>query len=95
MKPIKFLSIISSLLNRLLGKKCPFCGSRKRTYSPYRWTRGWNNLCSQACGDAGWYCNDCGKIEWERSIEEYKSILPSWCYAYEPKKSNKTSRILK
>jgi len=59
---------------------CPECNSINLSYGYYN--RGWNNLCGQAIGDYGYYCNKCGKIHFEQNIEKYKSKLPDWCTAY-------------
>ncbi len=61
-------------------KQCIKCKS-KRIDRGY-WIRGWNNLCSQACGDIGDRCFDCGDINWDKTLKEYKLKLPIWCDAY-------------
>jgi hypothetical protein len=62
------------------SRRCPMCNS-KHLDDGY-WIRGWNDLCSQACGDIGTRCFDCGHIEWKQSCEDYKAELPKWCRAY-------------
>jgi len=62
------------------SRRCPKCKS-KHLNDGY-WTRGWNDLCSQACGDTGIRCFDCCHIEWEQTLDEYKAKLPKWCRAY-------------
>jgi hypothetical protein len=63
-------------------RRCEKCGSKNvgNTYSGY--TRGYNELCQQACGDIGAYCNNCGHITFVQSLEDYKKSLPKWCRAY-------------
>jgi hypothetical protein len=63
-------------------RRCEKCGSKNvgNTYSGY--TRGYNELCQQACGDTGAYCNNCGHITFVRSLEDFKKSLPNWCRAY-------------
>ncbi len=61
-------------------KNCIKCGSNK--IDKGYWTRGWNEACSQACGDNGCRCFDCGHIHWNQSKEDYQSKLPKWCRAY-------------
>lgn len=62
------------------SKRCKNCNSKHLNYG--HWIRGWNDLCEQACGDYGTRCFDCGNIEWDKTCEEYKAILPKWCRAY-------------
>lgn len=61
---------------------CEKCGSKNvgKTFSCY--TRGYNELCQQACGDRGAFCNDCCHITFVQSLEDYKKSLPNWCRAY-------------
>ena len=61
---------------------CEKCGSRDvgNTYLAY--TRGWNNLCQQACADRGAICNKCCHVTFTQSLEDYKKTLPDWCVAY-------------
>ena len=63
--------------------RCEKCNSKKvgRTWY-YAYTRGWNDLCNQAVGDTGAYCNDCGHITFVRSLEDFKKSLPNWCRAF-------------
>lgn len=75
---------VNLLIDKILGTRCQHCGSRKRTHR-YNWNRGYNNLCKQSIGDSGWYCNECGKIEWDRSIKDFESNLPDWCKAHDGK----------
>ena len=62
--------------------RCEKCGSKNvgNTYSGY--TRGYNELCQQACGDRGTFCNDCYHVTFVQSLEDYKKSLPNWCRAY-------------
>ena len=62
---------------------CERCGSKNvgETWS-YAYIRGWNDLCDQAVGDTGAYCNNCGWITFVRSLDDFKKSLPSWCRAY-------------
>jgi hypothetical protein len=62
--------------------RCEKCGSKNvgNTYSGY--TRGYNELCQEACGDIGAFCNDCCHITFVQSLEDYKKSLPNWCRAY-------------
>lgn len=63
--------------------RCEKCNSKKvgRTWY-YTYTRGWNDLCNQAVGDTGAYCNNCGHITFIRSLEDFKKSLPNWCRAF-------------
>lgn len=78
------MGLIERLITWAFGTKCSHCGSRRTEYS-YKYTRGWNHLCQQACGDSGFYCLNCRKITWDKTLKEYKAILPNWCEAYERK----------
>jgi hypothetical protein len=62
---------------------CKHCGSWDVDKPHSGYTRGWNNLCEQATGDRGAYCNNCGQINWDQSLEDYKKSLPDWCKAFE------------
>lgn len=84
--PIK--DAIDRMLTFFMGKKCPSCGKRNRESSHGRWSRGYNHYCKQATSDSGWRCYDCGYIEWDKSLEEFESILPSWCEAHKRENSN-------
>ena len=78
--------MLDRLLTYLFGRKCPKCGQRSLDSNhSHFWSRGRNHLCEQACGDAGWRCYECGYIEWDQTLEEYKRSLPSWCEATKPK----------
>lgn len=75
------MSLIDRVVICLLGDKCPKCGSRNHKSGHGYWTRGYNNYCRQACGDSGWRCYDCGRIEWDQTLEQYQAKLPDWCDA--------------
>jgi hypothetical protein len=60
--------------------RCHSTNLGKLYYGAY--TRGYNNLCKQACGDDGRYCHNCGKVNFTKTLDEYKASLPSWCTAY-------------
>lgn len=62
-------------------KRCERCQSTNLDKGYYN--RGWNELCRQACGDTGHYCMNCGKVNFDRPIEEYKKVLPVWCKAHD------------
>lgn len=59
--------------------RCKHCGSKKIDKGYY--TRGWNNWCEQAAGDEGYWCNDCLKVSFIKSLDEYKDQLPKWVTA--------------
>ena len=61
---------------------CTKCGSTRLDSLSRDYIRGWNNYCKQASGDRGKYCHNCGKVNFERTLEEYKSKLPKWCTAF-------------
>jgi hypothetical protein len=63
--------------------RCEKCGSKNvgKTWY-YAYARGWNDLCNQAVGDTGAYCNNCGHITFVRSLEDFKKSLPNWCREY-------------
>lgn len=71
----------SNLLNKILGEACPECGKRHMEHY-YAWTRGWNELCSQASGEPGTRCYDCGHIVWDTPYDEYVARLPDWVRPY-------------
>ena len=75
-------NLFERLVIYLFGRKCPECGSRDTEYSSYIWTRGWNNYCSQAYGDAGLRCSNCLTVTWDTSLEEHRKTLPTWCRDY-------------
>lgn len=58
-------------------QRCKKCNSRKVTRGYFN--RGRNNLCEQATGDSGYYCERCGHIEFDKSEDEYIKVLPYWC----------------
>jgi hypothetical protein len=58
-------------------KRCYHCGSKKIDRGYY--SRGWNNLCNQASGDYGYWCYDCCKVSFIKTLDEYKATLPKWC----------------
>ena len=64
--------------DRLFGLKCPHCdkrgGLQRDTY-----TRGWNEMCTQASGDVGFYCMRCQHITFLTSYEEARRTTPTWC----------------
>jgi len=67
---------------RLLGiKHCLICGSVDLLHRT-NLNGGWNNLCNQATGRAGWNCYDCGDIVWDLTEDEYSKQLPHWCESY-------------
>lgn len=69
-----------SLVDRLFGIKCPHC--KQRGWDNMRknqYIRGYNNMCTQASGDEGFYCMACGGITFLISYEESRRIKPSWC----------------
>lgn len=68
-----------SLFDRLFGVECPNCQKRSNMREQYNYTRGWNNLCSQACGCNGFYCMECGTVIYTISEEDYRADLPDWC----------------
>ena len=63
--------------------RCERCGSKKvgKTYY-FLYSRGWNDLCNQAIGDTGAYCNNCGWVTFVNTLDEYVKKLPKWCRAY-------------
>lgn len=72
-------------MNKFIAKlfKLPICGKcNSLKMKPGYYSRGWNNLCEQACGDHGYLCDRCLKITWKQTLEEYKKKLPYWCRAY-------------
>jgi ssDNA-binding Zn-finger/Zn-ribbon topoisomerase 1 len=73
--------IIDSIAIRVVGHKCPKCGKRSHHSGRGFWTRGYNDYCRQAISDSGWRCYECGHIEWDHSIDEYRASLPPWCRA--------------
>lgn len=64
-------------------KHCWRCGSRRLNAS-HGWTRGYNDLCTQAVGATGKRCYDCGFIHFVTPYYDYVEKLPSWCRAYSP-----------
>ncbi len=58
-------------------KRCGHCNSSKIEKGYY--VRGYNSLCEQASGDDGYWCNNCWKISWVRSVEEAKAVSVDWC----------------
>ena len=64
----------------LLGRshQCEKCGSWDTEHGCH-WTRGRNNLCEQAYGDCGAYCNKCSHVTWDTSLEEHLKTLEPWC----------------
>lgn len=76
-------NIFHKIVTKVLGEQCKNCNTYGQLQYDNRWVRGWNNLCNQAIGDWGKRCYNCGEIYWDRPIEEYRSILPDWCRAYE------------
>jgi len=77
----QIIALWNKLLDNLFGEKCPNCGKRELQYG--YWSRGYNELCRQACGDSGDRCYECGYIRWRLDYESYKSSLPHWCRAYD------------
>lgn len=67
---------------RLFGIKCPHCGLRGQMGRSNSYIRGYNNLCTQASGDEGFYCMGCSGITYLTSYEEFRRVLPAWCDAY-------------
>lgn len=59
---------------------CERCGSRDTSRGFY--TRGYNELCTQAAGDSGHWCNTCGHITFDQSYEDYVAGLQSWVKPY-------------
>jgi DNA-directed RNA polymerase subunit RPC12/RpoP len=66
--------------------RCEKCGGKKVGPTLNCYTRGWNDLCNQADGDYGAYCEKCGHITFVKSLEEYKKTIPAWCRAFNYKK---------
>ncbi len=65
--------------DRLFGIKCPHCKKRGTDMRSNHYTRGYNNLCTQASGDSGFYCMGCQRITFLISYEESRRITPTWC----------------
>ena len=65
-------------IDRLFGIKCHHCHKRGGMRRDH-YTRGYNNLCTQASGDEGFYCMECGGITFLISYEESRRITPTWC----------------
>lgn len=69
--------------DKVFGIECPHCGERggmKWMYSTL--TRAYNELCTQAAGDAGFICSKCIGITWTHSFEDFKAICPDWVKPY-------------
>lgn len=60
--------------------RCSHCGSKKINRGHY--IRGWNNLCEQGAGDEGYWCYDCCKVTFIRTLEEYEQIKQDWVTAW-------------
>lgn len=56
---------------------CTNCGSMRTSGGHY--SRAWNALCDQAAGEHGYYCSDCGNIDFDTpDFSEWMNNQPSW-----------------
>ena len=60
--------------------RCGHCNSGNIDKGYYH--RGWNNLCEQAYGNDGWFCNKCFNISWSKTYEEAVKAKKDWCTIY-------------
>lgn len=63
---------------------CWRCGSRDLRES-MSYIRGYNELCTQAYGEDGKRCFDCGFIHFRTPYYEHVERIPEWCKPSSPR----------
>lgn len=76
--------LMEILRDKFRRSHCWRCGSSELNEN-LGYTRGYNNLCQQACGSLGKRCFDCGFIHFETPYYRYVDHLPHWCKPSPPR----------
>ena len=62
-----------TLFNKIFGKICPHCAAiNKHNYGLFN--KGWNDYSTTVEYGWGWYCRECGKIQWEEDSNTIQQI---------------------
>jgi len=77
-----------AIIERIFGERCSACGTFGELRSGH-FTRAYNEMCQQAAGASGKYCNGCSTIHFdEPDFDKWMATQPKWIIAYLPYPNN-------